>query len=409
MNKSKSINSQQVLNYIDTISIITTDLGGANTKIIDCNNGSLKIFGYEKEELIGQKVSILHLSDEVKNFSSSQNKLSENNKGFRGETILVRKGGIKFPALLTVHPFFDDDGTLIGTIGTAQDITKTKIAENELQEYREHLEELVKKRTEELESQTASVEESKKALTFLLEDVNEAREDLKNTNDQLINVNQELEAFAYSVSHDLRAPLRHIHGFIDLLNKAVSQSDLKKVDDYSKVISKSAHKMGILIDDLLSFSRIGRNKLKKQPFDVNEVIQDILNEYASTLNDRKIVFDIAKISEVTADRNLIRVVLSNLIGNAIKFTRNRKNAKISIGELITENTEKIIFVKDNGAGFNNKYVQKLFGVFQRLHTEDEFEGTGVGLATAQRIIHKHGGKIWAEGKVDNGATFYIKI
>ena len=409
MKESRNISSKQILDYIDTISVVITDLGGANTKIVDCNNGAVKIFGYKKEELIGQKVSILHLSGDTMNFSSSQKKLSKDEKGFNGETILVRKGGTEFPALLTVHPFFDDNGTLIGTIGTAQDITNTKTAEDELRQHREHLEDLVNERTKELETQKASIEESSRALTYLLEDVNEARFELKNVNDQLENVNKELEAFAYSVSHDLRTPLRHIDRFINLLNKPSNQSDPEKVKKYSEVISSSAQRMGKLLDDLLTLSRIGSNEVIKQTFNVNELISEIIEEYEPSLKDRKVNFKVDKITDIKSDRNLMRVVFYNLIDNAIKFTKHKEVAEIKIGESTKYKEGTTIFIKDNGAGFDMKYVNKLFGVFQRLHLESEFEGTGIGLASVQRIIYKHGGKIWAEGETNKGATFYISL
>ncbi len=264
-------------------------------------------------------------------------------------------------------------------------------------------------RTQELLDKTESIEKSRKALSYLLEDVNESRAELKNVNEQLENVNRELEAFAYSVSHDLRAPLRHINGFINLLLKPENIEDKDKIIKYTDIIAKSAKKMGQLIDDLLLFSRIGRGAINLNEFSLDKLVKEIIEESKPQINDRDIEFKLSKLPKLKADRNLMNIVFSNLIGNAIKFSQNKKKAIINIEGSNDESGNILISVKDNGAGFNMKYADKLFGVFQRLHTENEFEGTGIGLANVQRIIHKHGGKIWAEGEVNKGATFYIKL
>jgi PAS domain S-box-containing protein len=284
-----------------------------------------------------------------------------------------------------------------------------KERELELNNIKDNLENLVDKRTQELEQKTKGIEESRKALTYLLEDVNESRLELKDVNNQLESVNKELEAFAYSVSHDLRAPLRHIDGFINLLVKPENYADSDKFIKYSEIISKSAKKMGILIDDLLMFSRIGRNAIRRSPFELKELINEILEENKTSTEGRKLKFKIGKLPNLNADRNLMNIVFTNLISNAIKFTKNKDQAIIEIGCEIDESNQNTIYIKDNGAGFNMKYAEKLFGVFQRLHTENEFEGTGIGLANVQRIVHKHGGTVWAKSEVDKGATFYLKL
>ena len=379
--------------------------------IVHLNNEWERKSGYNRNELqsIHEWVSLAYenkketVLNDIKKLFNLKEVLDE------GEYPFKAKNGKEVVWTFFSAPLGKDENGNRQIITTAIDVTEKKITANELRKYREHLEDLVRQRTEELVVKTKNIDDSRKALTILLEDVNEARLELNKVNDQLGSVNKELETFAYSVSHDLRAPLRHIHGFINLLKKPENQADPEKVRKYSEVITSSAQKMGKLIDDLLSFSRIGRNELKKQTFDLNEVIDEIINEYTPSLNERKIIFNVAKLNEITADRNLMRVVFSNLIENAIKFTRRKETAEISIGETIQNKNESIIFIKDNGAGFDNKYVHKLFGVFQRLHTENEFEGTGIGLASVQRIIHKHGGKIWAKGEIDKGATFYISL
>jgi signal transduction histidine kinase/frataxin-like iron-binding protein CyaY len=223
----------------------------------------------------------------------------------------------------------------------------------------------------------------------------------------LETANRELEAFAYSISHDLRAPLRHIDGFIDMLQKRVTNLD-EKSQHYMDVIAESARRMGMLIDDLLSFSRTGRDEIVKSQVDLNELVQDVIHETGHETEDRNIQWKIASLPVVTGDRAMLRIVLVNLVSNALKFTRAFEPPQIEIGS--TENpNEVVIFIRDNGVGFDMKYVDKLFGVFQRLHRQEDFEGTGIGLANVRRIIHRHGGRTWAEGQVDHGATFYFSL
>ena len=221
--------------------------------------------------------------------------------------------------------------------------------------------------------------------------------------------NQELEAFAYSVSHDLRAPLRHIDGFLELLqNKAAAKLD-EQSRHYMDTISGAANKMGLLIDDLLSFSRMGRHAMSLQPVDLAPLVRKIIAEFKPDTVGRTIDWRVGDLPTVSADAAMLHMVLANLITNAVKFTRPRQQARIEFGSLPGNTSEAVIFVRDNGVGFDMTYVDKLFGVFQRLHRAEEFEGTGIGLATAQRIIVRHGGRIWAKGKLDQGATFYFTL
>jgi len=225
---------------------------------------------------------------------------------------------------------------------------------------------------------------------------------------QLEAANKELEAFSYSVSHDLRAPLRHINGYVDLLTERFNDILPEKGKYYLNTISDSAKQMGILIDDLLQFSKTGRQQLRLEELDMNLVINEIIETLEPDTKNRKINWSISTLPHVYGDRSLLGLVWLNLLGNAIKFTKNVDDAKIELG--FKEEKQYIIFyVRDNGVGFDMQYVHKLFGVFQRLHTHSEFEGTGIGLANVQRIIIKHGGRVWAEAELNKGASFYFTL
>jgi signal transduction histidine kinase len=231
--------------------------------------------------------------------------------------------------------------------------------------------------------------------------------DLLRTRDELQASNKELEAFAYSVSHDLRAPLRHMVGFTELLKKNVSSALDEKSQRHMTIILGSAKRMGNLIDDLLAFSRIGRAEAQMTLVNLDQLVKEVVTEARQDTAGREIVWRIGTLPSCYGDRSMLRVVLVNLVSNAIKFTRQRDRAEIEID--CSEETERevVVFIRDNGAGFDMKYADKLFGVFQRLHHANEFEGTGIGLATVQRIILRHGGKVRAEGAINQGATFYF--
>jgi light-regulated signal transduction histidine kinase (bacteriophytochrome) len=226
---------------------------------------------------------------------------------------------------------------------------------------------------------------------------------------QLQAANEVLESFSYSVSHDLRAPLRHIMGFADLLQKEAGPTLCEKSLSHLKTICQSAQRMGELIDELLAFSRVGRAALLQTDVNLDELVRETLDGFQAETKERNITWQIHPLPAVRADHNLLRQVLVNLISNAVKFTGRRAQAKIEIGCAPEANGETVIFVRDNGAGFDPRYAHKLFGVFQRLHSQEKFEGTGVGLANVLRIVRRHGGRAWAEGVVDGGATFYFSI
>jgi PAS domain S-box-containing protein len=239
------------------------------------------------------------------------------------------------------------------------------------------------------------------------QEIESLNQELAKRSTELEAINKELEAFAYSVSHDLRAPLRHIAGFTELLHKKASTLVDEKSNHYIGLILDSAKRMGNLIDDLLTFSRIGRTETQKTQVSLAQLVREVLIEVRQDSEGRNISWKIGALPDFYGDRSMLRLVLVNLISNAIKFTRTRAQAEIEIGCADGNKDSLVVFVRDNGVGFDMKYVGKLFGVFQRLHESAAFEGTGIGLATVQRIIHRHGGKVWAEGAVDNGATFYI--
>jgi signal transduction histidine kinase len=226
---------------------------------------------------------------------------------------------------------------------------------------------------------------------------------------QLQAANEELEAFSYSVSHDLRAPLRHVMGFAALLRNEAGTSLSNKGLSHLRSISEAAERMGDLIDDLLAFSRAGRVGLQKGDINLDALVREMLKEFQADTKERNILWQIHPLPAVWADQNLLRQALANLISNAVKFTGARAQAKIEIGCDPDANGKTVIFIRDNGAGFDPRYAHKLFGVFQRLHSTAEFEGTGIGLANVRRIVRRHGGQTWAEGVVEGGATFYFSI
>lgn len=263
-------------------------------------------------------------------------------------------------------PRFARDGAFRGYIGSCVDITERKLAQAEL-------EQRVQERTAEL-----------------------------------AETNKELEAFTYSVSHDLRSPLRHINAYAQILEEEFTPSLSEEAQRYVARIRQGAKNMGNLVDDLLNLARVGRQELAHQPSELNAMVSEIVSEMRAETEGRDIEWKIGHLSESECDPGLIKQVFTNLIANAVKYSRPRKHAIIEIGEEWRDG-ERVIYVRDNGVGFSMKYAHKLFGVFQRLHRPDEFEGTGVGLATVDRIVRKHKGRIWAEAELDKGATFYFTL
>jgi len=274
--------------------------------------------------------------------------------------------------MFTIQRRTCDDGS-IEHLTTVVDITERKRAEDEERELNTSLEGRVRERTAELET-----------------------------------ANRELEAFSYSVSHDLRAPLRHVQGFIELLKKEPTSNLSPAGLRHLNTVQKSAQRMGMLIDDLLAFSRMGRSEMLLRPVKMNEVVDKVVHDLAPDLRGRKVSWKISSLPEVQADGPMIYQVWMNLLSNAVKYTRNREQAEIEV-RCEEKDNQWVFAVTDNGAGFEMQYVGKLFGVFQRLHGQHDFEGTGIGLANVRRIVRRHGGDSWAEGKVNEGATFYFSL
>jgi PAS domain S-box-containing protein len=267
----------------------------------------------------------------------------------------------------------DEAGKPYKVIGIFQDITDRKIAEEEIRRLNADLEQRVNERTVQLEQ-----------------------------------ANRDLESFAYSVSHDLRAPLRHVDGFVKLLYSTIEQPTSIQSNHYSK-ISYASKRMSSMIDDLLTFSRLGRKDMNINAVNLNSILDDILEQYKPDMANRNIEWKIEAFPEIWGDKNLLRIAFENLISNAIKYTSTREKAIIQIGVMRKQKTEIEIFIKDNGVGFSMEYAQKLFGVFQRLHSNEEFEGTGIGLANVKQIIVRHKGSIRADSIENEGATFYVTL
>jgi len=231
---------------------------------------------------------------------------------------------------------------------------------------------------------------------------------LEQKNKDLAAANADLETFGYSVSHDLRAPLRHIQAFIRILETTATGKLDQEEREHMAKIRDSATRMSQLIEDLLTFARIGQADLRRNQVGMDALLHETLTQLEPDLNGRNVIWDVHPLPEVSGDRNLLRQVWVNLLGNAVKYTRPCDPAKIEISAVIQDN-EIIFQVRDNGVGFDTNYAERLFGVFQRLHSDKQFEGTGIGLANVRRIVQRHGGRTWAESKEGEGATFYFSL
>ncbi|MEH2045389.1 sensor histidine kinase [Nostoc sp.] len=295
---------------------------------------------------------------------------------------------------------------------TNQELVKRKRMENSLQKARDELEIEVSKRTAELrntnEELQTEINERKKAESEILRLNVQLEQRVAERTAQLEATNKEMEAFSYSVSHDLRAPLRSIDGF----SQALLEDYADKLDalgqNYLQRVRAATQRMAQLIDDLLNLSRLTRSEMHCEKVDLSALVEAIATELHKTQPERQVEFIITPGLVANGDAHLLRIVLENLLGNAWKFTGKHQKARIEFGLLLQDDTH-VYFVRDDGTGFDMAYVEKLFGAFQRLHAMTEFEGTGIGLATVQRIVHRHGGRVWAESTVEQGATFHFTL
>ncbi len=347
--------------------VATTDARG---KITYVNDKFCEISKYAREELMGQDHRIINSGYHPKEFIQNLWSTIQEGRVWKGEIRNRAKDGTFYWVDTTIIPFLGADGQPMQFIAIRADITKHKQAQ----------EQIVGLNTE-LHQRAAQLEAA----------------------------NKELESFSYSVSHDLRAPLRHVQGYVQMLDRATEGQLSDKARRYLKTITDASVEMGQLIDDLLAFSRMGRVEMQETRVSLDVLVRDTVRGLEMATNGRNIAWKIRPLPQVLGDPATLKQVLANLIGNAVKYSRQRDPAEIEIGCDREEDGRAIFFVRDNGAGFDMKYVQKLFGVFQRLHRAEDFEGTGIGLATVRRIIVRHGGRTWAEGALNEGATFFFTL
>jgi len=379
----------------------------AEGKITDVNRATEAATGCSRTALIG--------TDFCDYFTEPEKARTGYEQVFREGSVrdyaleLRHRDGTVSPVLYNASVYHDDQGTVIGVFATARDITEQKQAQKALKELNVSLEQHVIERTTELQAANKRLRASRLAALNLMEDALQSRKESEKASEELHRVNKELESFVYSVSHDLRAPLRSMAGFAKIVNEDYAQLLNEKGKDYLSRIYNSAERMNRLIDDLLHLSRISKQDLAHTTqIDLSKLASLSITELQQGEPDRSVAVNIQNGLFASVDQRLIALALTNLLENAWKFTKKTQDARIEFGAH-TRGKKIIYYVRDNGAGFDPAYEKKMFLPFHRLHSEQEFEGTGIGLAIVERVIRRHGGKVWAEGKVNKGATFYFTL
>jgi PAS domain S-box-containing protein len=366
-NHLNEIRFRLLIDAVKDYAIISLD---ANGLVTSWNSGAQRLRGYSAEEIVGQHVRRLYLKEDIE-----RGKLEEELRRAAAEGHVeeegwrVRKDGSRFWAEVVTTALRDSRGELVGFVKIDKDITSRRASEEQIQKL--------------------NVELTKRV-------------------DELGSVNRELESFSYSVSHDLRAPLRHVDGFARILREEHSAKMTPETIRYLDRILTAATHMGQLIDDLLNLAKIGRLELRRERSQIAGLVKQAIAELPAEAKERNIEWWVEPLPELNCDARLLKLIFANLLSNAVKFTRKQENALIEVGSRVTDG-QPTIFVRDNGVGFDMQYADKLFGVFQRLHRQEDFEGTGIGLATVRRIVRRHGGEIWVESQVNSGSTFFFTL
>jgi PAS domain S-box-containing protein len=362
--------------YFEVISVVMVVLGPDET-VTRINARGCQLLGCGREEIVGRNWFDLFVPerDRARTRATFHQLIAgtiEPVEHFEN-SVLTRSGGER---LMSWHNAYlrDDNGRITATLSSGVDITDQRAADDQIRGLNAELEQRVAARTAQLEAS-----------------------------------NKELEAFSYSVSHDLRAPLRHISGFVDLLQRRAADQLNDENRGYLEMVDDASRQMGKLIDDLLQFSRMGRAAMSIARFELRPLVDEVIRAATLSAEGREIDWVVGELPDVHGDYAMLRQALTNLVENAVKYTRQRTRARIEVGADASNPAETVVFVRDNGVGFDMRYVDKLFGVFQRLHRAEDFEGTGIGLANVHRIVKRHGGRTWAEGEPDHGATFYLSL
>jgi PAS domain S-box-containing protein len=353
-------NVHQLLDSMGDHAIFMLDADG---NVVSWNKGAEKIKGYSRDEIVGEHFSVFYTAtDRARGEPERVLSTATREDRFEGESQRVRKDGSEFWGNIVLSAVRDEAGVLAGFVKVTRDLTERRGAER----------------------RAIADAQALKA------------------------VNTELESFTYSVSHDLRAPIRQIQGFSKILAEHLGERADSETTHLLRRIDEGSQQMGRLVDDLLHLAQIGQQAAKVRSTELDSLVDNVVTNMRTEITDRDIEWRIGALPAVVCDPGLMRIVFTNLLSNAVKYTRPRDKAVIEVGQTVKDGA-LVIYVRDNGVGFDMKYSDKLFGVFQRLHRVDEFEGAGVGLATVQRIIRKHGGTIWADAGLDEGATFSFTL